>query len=150
MSSYLFYGKDYGNNVYVCRRCDAYVGTYGRSKKPLGTLANEETRKARALAHSTFDLMWQRGDMTRSEAYRWLGWRLNIPPHKAHIGMFDLETCKDVWLAAIRFWLINSELIQCPDCLGSGDMGMPKDITDYRPCPRCNGHGTIQRGDIKT
>lgn len=149
VTSELFYGTDYGNNIYVCRRCDAYVGTHGRSKKPMGSLAWPELRKARRMAHSMFDQMWQRGDMTRSRAYAWLGWKLNVPPEKAHIGMFDEEQCKQVWLAALRFCLTHSEIIDCPDCNGTGDVGWPERMWDYDPCERCKGTGQIQRGDIR-
>lgn len=149
MSSQLFYGQDYGSNVYVCRRCDAYVGTHGRSKRPMGSLANEELRTARKRAHSMFDLMWQRGHMTRSAAYRLLATSMKIPPEKAHIGMFNLEQCDLVWLAALRFFLMNGEIEDCPDCQGSGDAGYPERIEDYNPCTRCNGLGWIQRIDLR-
>jgi hypothetical protein len=150
MSSLLYYGTDYGTNMYVCRRCDASVGTYGRSKRPMGELANAELRDARKKAHSVFDLMWQRGHMTRSQAYKWLSWKMSLSPELTHIGMFNEEQCKDVWLYAMSFYLTHSELEPCPDCVGSGDMGKPNDIEDYKPCDRCNGHGMVQRGDIRT
>lgn len=143
------YGEDYGNNVYVCKPCDAYVGTYGRSRKPYGTLANGELRIERKNTHSVFDLMWQQGHMTRSEAYHWLSLKTGLPPQKTHIGMFNLRECKVVWLWALQFLLTNSELVDCPDCVGLGDVGFPNRMNDYRPCPRCRGQGMIQRGDIR-
>jgi zinc-finger-containing domain len=148
-SSEEFYGTDYGTNVYFCRRCDAHVGTYGRSKRPLGHLANGQLRKARAIAHSVFDIMWQRGNMTRSHAYKWLGWKMKLPPELCHIGMFTVQQCRMAWQHAIRFYLTHSELNDCPDCQGSGDLGFPHRIASYIPCDRCNGEGQVQRGDIR-
>jgi hypothetical protein len=150
MTSELYYGTDYGTNVYACRRCDASVGTYGRSKKPMGPLASAELRQVRMRAHSVFDLMWQKGDMTRSAAYQWLAQKLKIPPAQAHIGMFSAEQAEEATLHAIRFYLTTSEYITCPDCQGSGDMGRAYDLRDYLPCNRCEGEGMIQRGDIRT
>jgi hypothetical protein len=150
MTSEAFYGTDYGTNVYVCLYCDAYVGTYGRSNRPMGPLADEPLRNARKAAHSVFDIMWQRGDMTRSQAYRWLAWKMELPPELAHIGMFNKDQCERAWVHSLRFYLTCSELIECPDCNGTGDVGYAVDITDYCPCPRCYGEGVAQRGDMRT
>lgn len=54
-TSKLFYGNDYGINIYVCYPCDAYVGTHGKGKTPKGTLANKQLRSLRMIAHSIFD-----------------------------------------------------------------------------------------------
>lgn len=89
-----FYGRDYGTNVYLCKNCNAYVTTHRFSTKPMGTLANEELRKLRIKCHNYFDPFWRMGCVTRDEAYEWLSIVMDLPPEKAHIGMFDEEQCR--------------------------------------------------------
>ncbi|MBN8200511.1 zinc-finger-containing protein [Bacillus sp. NTK034] len=88
-----FYGKDYGTNVYSCKPCNAYVGTHGRSKTPLGTMANPKLRSLRKCAHSLFDPLWKskKKQMSRTSAYVWMQKAMNLPAEKAHIGMFNEE-----------------------------------------------------------
>ncbi|WEG13976.1 zinc-finger-containing protein [Pullulanibacillus sp. KACC 23026] len=93
MSSEEFYGKDYGANLYVCRPCNAYVGTHGKGKTPLGTMANYNLRQMRKRTHAAFDPIWKYKRMSRSKAYQWMSEVMNLPPDKAHIGMFDEEQC---------------------------------------------------------
>lgn len=85
------------SKFYLCEQCNAYVGTHKRPNddyyEPLGTLANEETRKARKEAHAVFDMLWRKDFMKRSEAYKWLAKKLNIPIEKCHIGSSDVNTC---------------------------------------------------------
>lgn len=96
LSSKQFYGKDYGTNVYVCYPCDAYVGTHGKGKTPLGTLANKPLRQLRMTAHSIFDPIWKGKfrKMGRAGAYRLMQRLMNLPPEKAHIAMFDEDQCR--------------------------------------------------------
>jgi hypothetical protein len=96
LTSKQFYGVDYGTNVYSCKPCDAYVGTHGNTKQPLGTLANKELRKYRSLAHKAFDPLWKTKGMTRTAAYRWMSEQMSIPPQEAHIGMFNINQCKQI------------------------------------------------------
>jgi len=93
--------KSYGM-VWACQPCGAWVGVHkGDGKnRPLGTLANAETRHARKMAHSRFDPIWQsrlgKGKAkwkVRSGAYAWLAEHLGIPTDQCHIAMFDLKTC---------------------------------------------------------
>lgn len=46
---------------WLCRPCDAYVGTHKNSKRhvPLGLLANADLRWARMRAHAVFDGYWK-------------------------------------------------------------------------------------------
>lgn len=88
-----FYGRDYGTNIYVCFLCDAYVGTHGRSKTPLGTMANRELREMRKHAHSVFDPLWRGRKMSRTKAYKWMQSVMGLSPDKAHIGMFNEDQC---------------------------------------------------------
>lgn len=94
ISSADFYGKDYGTNLYICRPCEARIGTHGRGKTPLGTMANAELRELRTLCHSRFDVRWKTGKVSRSKAYQQLAQMMNLPPEEAHIGMFDEKQCK--------------------------------------------------------
>src|SRR5690625_1533178 len=91
-----FYGQDYGNNVYVCRPCDARVGTHKRSKTPLGTMANAQLRDLRMQCHKHFDRKWKSGNMSRSKAYVWLQDAMNLTQKQAHIGMFNESQCKEL------------------------------------------------------
>lgn len=108
------YGRSYGM-IYLCRRCDAYVGVHKGTSVALGRLANKELREAKKKAHNYFDGLWkaktqigimenpQRSDRLeiwknkcRSDAYQWLSKELNIEPKFTHIGMFDLDQCEKV------------------------------------------------------
>lgn len=93
MTTEEYYGKDYGTNMYVCRPCDATVGTHGRTKNPKGTLANKELRQLRMEVHAIFDPLWKSGKMMRHNAYAVLQKLMNLPKEKAHIGMFNKEQC---------------------------------------------------------
>jgi hypothetical protein len=93
ISSKNFYGKDFGMNIYSCIPCDAYVGTHGDTTKPLGTMANHTLRELRKICHSTFDPYWKHEGMTRTEAYKWLQQRMDLPAEQAHIAMFDTTQC---------------------------------------------------------
>lgn len=97
--------------------CDGTVGCHPGTTKPLGSLADKETRQARALAHSAFDGLWEAEDgPSRSGAYTWLAWRIEVDPEECHIGSFDLDTCKKVVAyattttpAEVRAWLNEVE-----------------------------------------
>ena len=96
LTSLAFYGKDYGTNLYICRPCDARVGTHGNSDKPLGTLANAELREWRKVAHQYFDRLWKDKWMTRTKAYTWLQRQMEMTKDEAHIGSFSIEECQRV------------------------------------------------------
>lgn len=51
---------------------------------------------ARIRAHKRFDLLWQFGSMSRTDAYLWLSKTLDIPRHKCHIKKFDIAECEEV------------------------------------------------------
>lgn len=73
--------------------CGAYVSAQNDGK-PLGTLANAETRAWRAAAHMVFDPLWKSGTYNRSQAYKWLAEKMGIPRSKCHIANFNVEQCK--------------------------------------------------------
>ena len=85
--------------VYVCARypvCDAYVSAHRKSRLPMGTLADRELRKKRRQAHIALNQLWERGLMTRKEAYRWLQVQLGLPEAEAHIARFSEFRCQQV------------------------------------------------------
>jgi hypothetical protein len=81
---------------YQCKPCDAYVGCHPNTKNALGRLANAELRKFKSLAHKAFDPIWKTKTMKRSDAYKALATEINIKPSECHIGMFDVQQCKQV------------------------------------------------------
>jgi ribosomal protein L37AE/L43A len=80
--------------VWRCIPCEAHVGTHGDTWKPLGTLANKETRNARTHTHAMFDPLWKTGKMTRSEAYKLLSSLMGISEKQCHIAMFNVQQCE--------------------------------------------------------
>jgi len=89
------YGRNYGKSYmcYLCKSCDAYVGCHQNTKKPLGTMANNELRKWRKQAHALIDPLWKKQKWNRKTVYS----RLNkfFGKH-IHIGEADIELCKDI------------------------------------------------------
>lgn len=93
------YGREYGNGrCYLCRTCKAFVGVHTGTEIPLGTLANDELRKARKKAHNEFDKLWKRPTriMTRYMAYGWLADKMGLEQKYTHIALFEIEQCKKV------------------------------------------------------
>ena len=103
------YGKNYGKSVMVwlCKKCNAYVGCHNNTRTPLGIMANKETREWRKKAHAVFDPIWKNRILKRKRAYGFLQRRLGF---EVHIGEADVETCKkiidvcenDKWLDQMR------------------------------------------------
>lgn len=137
-SSRKLYARDYGF-IWLCSaypKCDTYVGCHKGTKNPLGTPANAPLRKFRNLAHSSFDTLWRRKQkkllketkqyqvksntkyLARSSGYKWLSEMLNVEFEKCHIGMFEIEKCKQVinvckpYLSPEHINQINRELIK--------------------------------------
>lgn len=94
VDSSVIYGSSYGM-IYLCGDCNAYVGVHKGTERPLGTLANEETREWRRRAHKVFDPLWRQNVFTsRRTAYRWLAKALGV--REVHIGASDIETCRKI------------------------------------------------------
>lgn len=96
VDSKAIYGKSYGM-IYICRRCNAYVGVHDGTDIPLGRLADSQLRYWKKAAHSAFDPIWKYGRYRgrRDAAYRWLSRQMNLSPEETHIGMFTVEQCKE-------------------------------------------------------
>lgn len=71
--------------------------------KPLGRPGTKEEKLARIEAHAVFDQLWQKSAfakrkprMKRTEAYVWLQKAMGLSKEAAHIGMFNVEQCKQL------------------------------------------------------
>ena len=103
VDSSVIYGTSYGN-IYLCSQCDAYVGVHKYDGiTPLGRLADRQLREWKKAAHSHFDPIWKSAikegvdkSKARTEAYKWLSEVMKVNPEFAHIGMFDVEQCKEL------------------------------------------------------
>jgi len=113
------YKNSYGM-IWLCQPCQAWVGVHKNDgeNRPLGTLANDETRHARTMAHKRVDPIWQSRhgqglskNKVRGSVYAWLAKELGIDPEDCHIGLFDLKTCvRVIEICATRQY--DDELVQ--------------------------------------
>ena len=83
-----------GGNIHQCQNCNARVGCHKGTKRPLGSVANETLRLKRMETHHVFDSFWRRKGMTRTQAYRWLAKKLDLPVKRTHIGGFEMDQCQ--------------------------------------------------------
>ncbi len=98
------YQRSYGGWVWLCRPCEAWVGSHKGSKThiPLGRLATAELRKLKIEAHALFDPLWRAAMKhrewsqahARGKAYAWLSKKMGIDRAECHIGMFDEARCR--------------------------------------------------------
>lgn len=104
-------GQNYGDWpwVYLCRDCRAYVGMHPFTNIPLGTLADDETRRMRKAAKKPFEQLHRSGRMTRDQAYQALADKLGISVALCHFGWFDAATCRRAQQAA---WDLSRALEQ--------------------------------------
>jgi len=101
------YGESFGM-IYLCRSCSAWVGVHEGTDLAFGRLANEELRDWKKLAHNFFDKLFTEsiinkiyptyitGVTNREKAYIWLAEQMGIQKEFCHIGMFDVDECKQV------------------------------------------------------
>ena len=91
------------NYLWQCA-CGARCGCHGDTKVPLGTPANEATRKARMAAHAAFDPIWKRSQVrgARRHAYAKLAEKMDMTLDECHIGMMTaaqaakvVEICRE-------------------------------------------------------
>lgn len=85
--------------VWQCEPCKAWVHCHPKSTRPLGTLADADTRRARNRAHAAFDPLWKYEtypEYERANAYAWLRQQLGIPEAECHIAMMDVPQCERV------------------------------------------------------
>lgn len=66
--------------------------------RKLGKFINKETQNCRVKAHRAFDKLFQ-GEkplMTRTEAYQYLQYLMNLDQKDAHIGKFSIAQCQEL------------------------------------------------------
>ncbi|EPG7067884.1 zinc-finger-containing protein [Serratia marcescens] len=103
--------------VYLCDSCAAYVGLHPFTAIPLGTLADEPTRKARKECKPYFERLFNRKlkvsgltvpqrfeTMDRNGAYSWLADQMQIPVAECHFGWFNIEQCQKAKAICISFF----------------------------------------------
>lgn len=87
------YGLFYGCVEFP--NCKAAHGAHPDGK-PLGTPADQATKKARIRAHDSFDQLWKDKHMTRGEAYVWMQEAMDMTEDEAHIGKFTSDQCDEL------------------------------------------------------
>lgn len=96
----IYQNNDKGAMLYVCSHypaCDAYVRVHGRHETARDwKYGNRELRALRRTAHFYFDQMYQRGLMTKQEAYQWMANLIGAPLSQAHIGYLREYYCTQV------------------------------------------------------
>lgn len=96
VDSIMVYQHDHGK-IWYCAACQAWVGVHKGTDEPLGRLADAQLRKYKRFAHRAFDPFWEGKDKsTRKAAYEWLSKEMGLPLEKTHIGMMDVDQCKEV------------------------------------------------------
>jgi len=88
-----------GVQLLVCSgypACDAYVRIHSGTTTPVGSLANKQLRALRQKAHNQFNKLYQKGLMSKDDAYSWLAYILNVPKAQAHIGYLGNYYCQVV------------------------------------------------------
>lgn len=110
VDSSVVYGKSYGM-IYYCAQCQAWVGVHKGTNKALGRLANKKLRKYKCMSHYYFDGLWKKKVKqgckkhdARRMAYKWLSEQMGIPASETHIGMFDVDQCKQVIEICKRYY----------------------------------------------
>lgn len=84
-----------GEQVYCCDGCHAYVGCRPGTKRAVGSLANEATRKARGDAHKAIrDLIAAKRLGDEKQVYLWLRNAMNLPPHRSGISWLRADECQ--------------------------------------------------------
>ena len=97
-SSMVHGGNTWQNDtfLYVCSRwpeCDSYVTAHKYSLIPMGSMANKSLRSKRMQAHRAMDELRRCRHMDTWAVYVWIQMKMDLPPDKAHIGMFSEEMC---------------------------------------------------------
>jgi len=80
---------------YVDSHIDSWRGGNGRGwgdPEPV----DKTTAGLRIAAHKAFDPIWQSGEMTRSEAYRWLAGEMGLSSKACHMVRMNADQCREV------------------------------------------------------
>lgn len=113
-SSTVYQSSDDYGKLWVCLDCQAWVGCHQGSDRPLGRLADKELRTWKMEAHNWFDPLWKKKVEqgmkkyeARNAAYQYLADAMAIDKKVCHIGMFDIEQCKQVVSICKQWYRIN-------------------------------------------
>jgi hypothetical protein len=112
------YREDHGV-LWICRACDAWIGTYARSRRniPLGRLANAELRQAKAQLHAALEPLVtakMRRDgcnafEARAKGLRWIVAQMGLGEHHANIHALDANQCRQALDVIQRFLTARSD-----------------------------------------
>ena len=83
----------------VCSRypaCDTYAQFIPGTDELLGSPADPALRRLRSRTHRSFDDVWKKGYMSRSDAYLWMADFLGLRRDQAHIARLDAYRCRRV------------------------------------------------------
>lgn len=100
------YGRNYGKSYmcWLCKPCDAYVGCHENTRRPLGTIANKETREWRKKVHAVIDPLWRENEYKRGEVYMALN---DAFGEEVHVGESDIERCKEIIVTTKEIFNLN-------------------------------------------
>jgi len=106
VSNDVVYGRRYGKSYmcYWCKDCDTYVGCHNNTKKPLGTMADKETREARKNVHAFIDPLWRSRKYSRKKIYQQLN---DAFGEVIHIGESSVEKCDEILKTAKLLFVSN-------------------------------------------
>jgi hypothetical protein len=111
------YQKYQDDVPYLVKVCHSIDGEIFKDGALLAVLQNiEDTSDAKNAAHTAFDPIWKNGHMTRSEAYRWLSWKMRTEKLFCHISMFDQQQCQEAIAHCKRYFqeLSENQLAKVP------------------------------------
>ena len=75
---------------YECDTCQASVGCHKGTTRPLGVLADEDTKKLRIKCHELFDKKW-RNRRERNALYKQMADLMGISPESCHFALMSKE-----------------------------------------------------------
>ena len=82
------------NKKWVCSSCeDVSVGTYNGSTRPLGVMADRDTRAWRVRVHDELSYKWEYGQ-SKDEFYGWIGTTLKRGNKPSTIANLNTQECK--------------------------------------------------------
>ncbi len=82
--------------AFYCTGCRKYVGLHPFTDLAMGTLANDQTRKARSTCKPAMLDWMARNGYSRTEGYKILAETFEVPRELFHCGFFTVESCQQV------------------------------------------------------
>ncbi len=114
------YGKFYGCETWHDTKCPGSIGAHPDGR-PLGRLANQQTKRARQRAHVVFNKLWEVAGLTRKQAYAWMRREMGLSKEEGHIAMFDTAQCEQL-IKLLEPYRLGDEpdmVGTCSNCSGS-------------------------------